>query len=74
MRLAAKPGTPPGTPPQVAVGEVKMAEPDVAKVEAAGGKPVEQMTDEEIDAAAEKAGVTTTELTDAEVAEADKGA
>jgi hypothetical protein len=50
----------------------KMTPDDAKKVEQAGGKPAEQMTEEELDAAAQKAGVTLQEADDKDVAELEK--
>ena len=50
----------------------KMSEEDAKKVEAAGGKPVEEMTDEEVDAAAKQAGVQTQDLTPEEKAQVEQ--
>ena len=49
-----------------------MSPEDATKVEKAGGKPPEQMTDQELDAAAQKAGVTVQDADDDDVAELNK--
>ena len=51
---------------------VKMSPEDATKVEKAGGKPPEQMTDQELDAAAQKAGVTVQDADDDDIAELNK--
>jgi len=51
---------------------VKMSPEDAQKVEKAGGKPPEKMTDQELDAAAQKAGVTVQDADDEDVAELNK--
>ena len=49
-----------------------MSPEDATKVEKAGGKPPEQMTDQELDAAAQKAGVTVQDADDDDIAELNK--
>jgi len=51
---------------------VKMSPEDAQKVEKAGGKPPEKMTDQELDSAAQKAGVTVQDADDEDVAELNK--
>jgi len=51
---------------------VKMSPEDAQKVEKAGGKPPEKMTDQELDAAAQKANVTVQDADDEDVAELNK--
>ena len=45
----------------------KLSEADAKKVEEAAGKPIEEMTSEELGAAIEKTGVTEQEVTDEDV-------
>jgi len=51
---------------------VKMSPEDAQKVEKVGGKPPEKMTDQELDAAAQKANVTIQDADDEDVAELNK--
>ncbi|MEE8199329.1 MAG: hypothetical protein V3R48_06415 [Thermoplasmata archaeon] len=50
----------------------KMSEDDAKKVEEAGGRPVEKMTDEEVHAAAKQEGVQIQDLTPEEKAQVEK--
>ena len=45
----------------------KFSEADAKKVEAVAGKPIEEMTSEELEEAVEKTGVTEHEVTDQDV-------